>query len=63
MEMRARAAHEMRAIFTCSVLTAQATAVAPVEPEGCDPIIVRGAWRPCDAPDWGPGATAEARAS
>merc|ERR1712159_401754 len=27
----------------------QETAVASVVPEGCEPVIVSGAWRPCDA--------------
>ena len=28
-----------------------ATAVPPLKPDGsCAPIVVRGAWRPCDAP-------------
>lgn len=31
----------------------QATAVPIAEPEGCEPITVRGAWRPCDSPDPG----------
>ena len=29
----------------------QASAVPMAEPEGCEPIAVDGAWRPCDAPD------------
>ena len=29
----------------------QATAVPPLAPDGsCDPIVVQGAWRPCDSP-------------
>lgn len=28
----------------------QATAVPIVKGEGCDPVVVEGAWRPCDAP-------------
>jgi arylsulfatase A-like enzyme len=33
----------------------QATAVPPVEPHGCTPVVTDGAWRPCDAPDDAPG--------
>lgn len=29
----------------------QATAVPPLEPEGCTPVITQGAWRPCDSPN------------
>lgn len=30
----------------------QATAVHPVRPEGCNPVIdERDAWRPCDSPE------------
>jgi hypothetical protein len=30
----------------------QATAVPPVRPEGCNPVIdERDAWRPCDSPE------------
>jgi len=32
----------------------QATAVAQVVAEGCDPVITNGAWRPCDSPDPSP---------
>ena len=28
----------------------QRTAVPPIAPVGCDPIVVDGAWRPCDLP-------------
>lgn len=42
----------------------QATAVPPVRPEGCNPVIdERDAWRPCDSPevcseDWDGGTVA-----
>lgn len=39
------------------IATFQAGAVPIAEPEGCDPIAVDGAWRPCDAPD--PGGRVE----
>eukprot|EP00937_MAST-01D_sp_MAST-1D-sp2_P002025 g2025.t1 len=32
----------------------QATAVPPVEGEGCKPVITDGAWRPCDSPNPNP---------
>jgi arylsulfatase A-like enzyme len=39
----------------------QATAVPPVKPVGCEPIVVQGAWRPCDAPDPAGGRGMKAR--
>jgi arylsulfatase A-like enzyme len=29
----------------------QATAVPAIKPEGCNPVITDGAWRPCDSPN------------
>eukprot|EP00947_MAST-08B_sp_MAST-8B-sp1_P001692 g1692.t1 len=35
----------------------KAAAVLPLEPQGCTPVITRGAWRPCDSPN--PDGTSE----
>ena len=49
----------MVAKLTARLAQLQATAVPPLAPEGCLPVIVDGAWRPCDAPSpFGPGGSA-----
>ena len=50
---------EMVTKLTARLAQLQAAAVPPVAPEGCLPVIVDGAWRPCDAPSpFGPGSSA-----
>ena len=49
----------MVAKLTARLAQLQATAVPPVGPEGCLPVVVDGAWRPCDVPSpFGPGGSA-----
>lgn len=39
--------------LTTRLAQLQATAVPPVVPEGCNPVVTDGVWRPCDAPNPG----------
>ena len=55
----ATARPEMVAKLTARLAQLQATAVPPAAPHGCLPVIVGGAWRPCDAPSpFGPSGSA-----
>lgn len=47
----AKAHPDIVARLTSRLAQLQATAVPPVVPEGCNPVVTDGVWRPCDAPN------------